>query len=199
MRPAHWLPPVVWMAVILSLASDAGSAEHTSRLILPVLRFVFPGASPLQLDAMHLVVRKLAHVSEYAILAALWLRALVAGRGLAPRPAAWGALAIAVAWAIVDESYQSTVGSRTGSPVDVAIDAAGALAVAVSGRFGWRPTVDALTATLLWAAAIGGAALLALDAAAGVSSGLLWLAVPGALAGLLLRRRWRRIVRDGVR
>jgi hypothetical protein len=43
---------------------------------------------------------------------------------------------------VIDETYQSTVGSRTGSPVDVMIDAAGALAVAIGttvARRGPRP------------------------------------------------------------
>lgn len=192
MRPASWIPPVLWMAVILWLASDSGSAEQTGRLLGPILRFLFPGASPLQIDAMHGVARKLGHAVEYAALAGLWLRAFVRAGTIARRPAAWRAWMIAAVWAMVDESYQSTVGSRTGSPFDVLIDAVGALAVAVPAGHGWRPTADRLTGVLLWIAAIGGAGLLALNVGVGVESGLLWLTVPAAVIALALFRRRRR-------
>ena len=138
MRLRHWLPPAVWMIVILSLASDTGSAERTGRLILPLLRFLVPGASPAQLDALHAIVRKLGHLTEYGVLAALWLRAFVIGQGSEPRVAAASAWIIALVWAVVDESYQSTVASRSGSALDVVIDAVGAFAVALPGACGWR-------------------------------------------------------------
>ncbi len=133
MRWGSWLPPILWMALILALSTDAGSAAHTGRFLLPILRALFPSASPGQLDAMHAVIRKLGHFTEYAVLGALWLRALVRGHPLGA--AAWRAWLIAAAWAIVDEGFQSTVASRTSSAFDVALDAAGALAaVAVLAR-----------------------------------------------------------------
>ena len=70
------------------------------------------------------VLRKLAHMAEYGLLWYLWMRAL---RGRAVLAAA-----IAVGYAITDELHQSFVVGRTGTPVDVAIDAAGVgLAVAL--------------------------------------------------------------------
>jgi VanZ family protein len=63
-----------------------------------------------------LVLRKAAHVTEYAILGALLLRALE--RELP-------AFAVAVAYAATDEIHQHFVRGRHASPVDVAIDAAG--------------------------------------------------------------------------
>ena len=179
------------MALILWLGSDSGSAERTGRLILPVLRFLFPTASPLQLDAMHSIIRKLAHFIEYAVLAALWLRAFVVAQGTVRVRAAWPAWAIAVAWAVIDESYQSTVRSRTGSPFDVALDSVGALTVVLPARLGWRVPVDALTRIALWIAAVGGAALLIVDVATEVSPGVLWLTAPVAVVALVLLRRAR--------
>jgi VanZ family protein len=188
MRPGFWVPPVLWMAIILWLASDSGSAERTGRLLMPVLRFLFPGASPIQIDVMHGAVRKLAHAVEYAVLAGLWLRAFAHGGGLARRPAAWRAWAIAAAWAAIDESVQMMVASRTGSPIDVVIDATGALAVALPAALGWRPAADRLTRILLWIAAVGGAALLAINLAVDVASGVLWATVPAAVLALWLLR-----------
>jgi VanZ family protein len=187
------------MVVIAVFSSPAFSAEYTAGVIVPVLRWTMPWATGPDLETMHVLVRKLAHVTEYAVLAILWWRALVHGSGVPRgRAAAW-ALAISVAWAALDEAHQALEPVRTASVRDVALDTAGAVGGLLAAWRGWLATVDALTATLLWAAAVGGAALLLFDAAAGVSSGLLWIAVPGALVGLLVRRHWRRIARDAAR
>ena len=191
MRLAFWTPPIVWMGVILWLASDHGSSMHTGRIIVPVLQTLFPAASPLQIEALHGTTRKLAHAIEYAILAGLWFRAFAGGAGLRPRAAAWRAWAIAVAWAAIDETYQSTLASRTGTPRDVALDGAAALVIALLGAYGWRVTVDVVSRALLWIAAVGGAGLVAINLLTGVESGVLWLTVPAAVLALLLVRRQR--------
>ena len=72
------------MAVIVVLSSDAGSTEHTAHWIVPLLRLLAPHATPTQLDALHGLVRKAGHFTEYALLAALWYRAFVEGRRLRP-------------------------------------------------------------------------------------------------------------------
>jgi VanZ family protein len=175
------------MAVILYLASDSASAENTGRWIGPILRFFFPTASPLQIDAMHAIVRKLGHVTEYAILVGLWFRAWM-DRWPERRPrAAWLAWGIALGWAAIDEGFQATTGSRTGSPVDVLIDLVGASVVAIPAGHG----VGRLTDVLLWIAAVGGVALIGLNVASGVPSGLLWLTVPVAILALVIVRRRR--------
>jgi VanZ family protein len=177
------------MGVILWLASDSGSATQTGQILVPILRFLFPGASALQIEALHGAARKAAHATEYAILAGLWLRAFTAGAGLGPRPAAWAAWAVAVVWAAIDETYQSTLASRTGSPTDVALDAAGALAIALLGSHGWRPAADAMAGVLLWGAAAGGVVLIGVNLLTGVSSGILWATVPAAVLVIVLARR----------
>ena len=73
------------------------------------------------------VLRKGAHMTEYAILAALLLRAT--------RSYAW-AFPLAVAYACTDEFHQHFVRGRHASPIDVGIDAAGALVgLALCRRF----------------------------------------------------------------
>jgi VanZ family protein len=185
-----WLPPVAWMLLILWLSSDTGSSEHTGRILLPALRFLFPSASSLQLDALHALVRKTAHLTEYAVLAALWWRALTTA-GISRRRGAIAAWTIAVAWAALDETLQTTVGSRTGTPKDVALDGAGALIAIFPLGFGWRPTVDALTRIALWTAVAAGAVVITLNLATGVGSGVLWLTVPLAAVLLMAIRRAR--------
>ena len=71
------------------------------------------------LGTADLVLRKLAHMTEFALLWFLWLRAL----GGPARPGA--AATIAIAYAASDELHQSFVDGRHGTPVDVIIDATG--------------------------------------------------------------------------
>ena len=124
---ALWFPPLVWMAAILWFSSGAFSADQTGSFLLPVLRWLAPWATDAQLEVAHWGIRRAAHAVEYGILAALWLRALIRAAALRT-PAAGGlAVAVAVAWACVDEWHQSTIPSRTGSVWDVLLDAAGAL------------------------------------------------------------------------
>src|ERR687888_1331526 len=162
MRPAHWLPPALWMGVIMFLSTDAASAEHTGELLLPVLRWLLPWASPGDLVAIHGLLRKGAHLTEYAILAALWFRAFTRGRQFAPLAAVWPAFGISLAWAALDEWHQAFLPSRTSSAVDVGIDGAGAALALVVVFRGWRAALDGATTILLWLAAAGGAAAIAI-------------------------------------
>ncbi|HSF07345.1 MAG TPA: VanZ family protein [Methylomirabilota bacterium] len=191
MRPIHWLPPLAWMGVILLLSTEAGSAERTSRLLLPLFRWFLPSATALQLDALHGLVRKTAHVAEYAVLTFLWFRALRAGARWSPGAAAWVALATGLGWACLDEAHQIFVRSRTASPGDVVLDGVGTLAAVLVARVGWQRVADTTTAVLLWVALGGGAVLLALNTAVGVSSPGLWITTSAAALILALRRRAR--------
>jgi VanZ family protein len=102
-----WLPVLVWAGVIFAFSSvpDLGTG----------------------LGGWDLVLRKIAHAAEYALLGALLVRAL-------SRPGL--AVALGVAYAISDEIHQSFVPGRMGSPLDVALDAAGVVVgVALWYRF----------------------------------------------------------------
>ncbi len=141
MPPAYWLPPGLWMALILWLSGSTFSAEQTGALLAPVLHRLLPWASDLLVDLVHGGLRKLAHLTFYAVLAFLWYRAFTGGRGLPPRAAAPLAFVIAVAWAGVDEGHQAITPSRSGSLVDVGVDSAGAaVTLALAGGRRSRPT-----------------------------------------------------------
>lgn len=95
--------------------------NETSRMIRPLLEFLFPAAPPETLSLYHGYIRKFAHFAEYAVLA------LLAFRALAPFKHKYGmALAFAALVAIADEFNQSLNPSRTSSGWDVALDIAGA-------------------------------------------------------------------------
>ena len=91
-----WLPVVAWAAVIFALSS------------IPNL-----GTG---LGFWDTLLRKSAHLTEYAILGALLLRAF-------RRPSL--SLALGIAYAASDELHQHFVRGRHGSPLDVLLDSVG--------------------------------------------------------------------------
>ncbi|MGE4428507.1 MAG: VanZ family protein [Solirubrobacteraceae bacterium] len=132
-------PPIALMAVIWILSAQSHLATD--------------------LGWLDTVLRKLAHMTEFGLLALLWGRAWLwraspagtAGTFRPPRPdrptgpkrpagpamtsrrrrhAIVTGAAVALAWAVVDELHQGTVDGRVGTPVDVLVDTVG-IAVAV--------------------------------------------------------------------
>ena len=75
----YWLPVFIWIAIILAGSTDIFSAEHTSRYLVPFLRWLNPHISPYTIATIHFALRKLGHLTEYAILATLLWRALRSG------------------------------------------------------------------------------------------------------------------------
>ena len=115
---------------MFSASTNAGSAKHTSRLLGPLLRWLFPDMPG---DARMFVVfciRKAAHVTEYAILALLLWRALRsrnrAAAGGWNRRHAFAVVALGATFAVTDEFSQTFWSERLGSPRDVALDTFGA-------------------------------------------------------------------------
>ncbi len=106
---SRWLPVLVWAAVIFAFSS------------IPSLNS--------GLGTWDYVLRKGAHMTEYAILAILLVRATASY--------AW-AFPLAVGYAASDEFHQTFVRGRHGTPIDVAIDAVGALI----GLAVWRTKLE---------------------------------------------------------
>ena len=132
------------MALIFSGSSDARSYEHSSRLVEPILRWLFPHMPQGQIEAIHHFIRKCAHLTEYAVLALLLWRALRKPVKNDSRPWNWPearlALLLVMFYAATDEFHQSFVPTRTPLVTDVLIDttggAAGLFALWICGR--WR-------------------------------------------------------------
>lgn len=88
---------------------------------------MFGELTPAEFRLAHNIVRKSAHLIEYAILGALTLRALMpVGVQRVPRATVARTLAYCAAYALLDEAHQALVPSRTGSGVDVLVDVVGA-------------------------------------------------------------------------
>ncbi len=139
-----WLPVLIWMAVIFTASSDKHSYQHSSRIIEPLLRWLFPHLSEAQIHAVHELFRKCAHVAEYAVLALVLWRAVRRPVKSDPRPWNWRearlTLLLVMFYAATDEFHQIFVPTRTAQVSDVLIDtsggAAGLLALWLFGR--WR-------------------------------------------------------------
>jgi VanZ family protein len=90
----YWMPVFVWLGVIFVGSTDLMSAEQTSRFLVPFLRWLKPDISPETIAQIHFLFRKLGHISEYAILAMLFWRAVYRGTNLemkmSPDPAKAG-------------------------------------------------------------------------------------------------------------
>jgi len=123
----YWMPAIIWMALIFIGSTDVLSAEHTSRFLVPLLRWLDPHISWAALNEIQIAIRKLGHLIEYAILAALFWRGLRSGTQRPMSILFATALVACGIFAASDEFHQSFVASRTSSAHDVMIDICGAL------------------------------------------------------------------------
>lgn len=125
-------PLVMWIGFIFFASTGSLSASNTSRVVRPVLLWLFPGITEPELLQAHVLVRKAAHFIEYAVLAILAARAfLSSSRGGLKRWWHVAALSLVVACALLDECHQSFEPTRTGTIYDSLIDVfGGACAVA---------------------------------------------------------------------
>ena len=123
----YWVPAVAWMAMVLLASSDAFSAKNTGEVLHAVLAWIFGHVDAATFGLVHFLVRKSAHFTEYAILSALWFRALRVHLTSLWR-VRWAliGLVISLSVAILDEWHQSLVPSRTSSTHDVLLDFCGA-------------------------------------------------------------------------
>lgn len=114
-----------WTAVVTTFSGDRFSSVHTSRFLRPLLAWLLPHLDRVTFERIHFLIRKGAHVTEYAILAALAYAAARAGLVGSSRAAATFALLYALLIASLDELGQSFSSARGGHPADVALDMAG--------------------------------------------------------------------------
>ena len=103
---SYWFPVFLWCVLIYYFSS------------IPSLRSDLPGS-------MDFVLRKIAHMSEYAVLVYLFFRA--ACQSWSARRALFYASLFAFTFALTDEYHQSFVAGRSGNLVDVTIDGLGIL------------------------------------------------------------------------
>jgi len=121
----RWGPAALWMVIIFLASADSASVVHSSSILEPLFRWIFPKITFNQLEWIKFFARKAAHMTEFALLALLLLRALSHDRGEVRKwiSSAW---VLATAYAASDELHQLFVPGRNGTITDVLIDSFGA-------------------------------------------------------------------------
>ena len=123
----HWIPAIC-VAILISLFSTHYfSGQETARVIIPLLHWLFPAATPRMLRLLHVGIRKMAHVTEFGLFSVTVFHGIRGGRSGWHFRWALATLVIAVTYAGLDEWHQSFVPLREARARDVAIDALGAL------------------------------------------------------------------------
>lgn len=130
-----FLPAIFMMYIIFGFSGDTGeessslSARVTEQVIMVLEQItpeVIPEGQAKEKFAYNLqgVIRKLAHMAEYALLTITWLFALWVN-GLKGKKQLLITLLICFAYACTDEIHQLYVPGRSGKFTDVCIDMVG--------------------------------------------------------------------------
>ena len=129
-RSLRYGPLLLWMMFISFASTNEFSSLNTSEVVRPLVLWLLPNLNEVQLAAIHLSIRKLAHFAEYGLLAFLASRAFATSSFPFIRRHwfRWGLLLV-VLYSLIDEFHQSFVPSRSGSIFDSAIDVIGGLTV----------------------------------------------------------------------
>lgn len=134
-----WIAAILWLGLIAGESSNLGSSENTSRILYPVLHFLF-GLDLVRFATWHFYIRKTGHFVGYFMLSVLLFRAW---RVTLPFPGVrwsiqWARIAffMTALVACLDEWHQTFLPSRTGLVSDVLLDSLAAL-VAQTVIFMW--------------------------------------------------------------
>ena len=131
-----WLPAALWMGLIFFFSAQSGeqSGQLSGGLTYWLVSHLTPGwagwseeARAARLALCHLLVRKTAHGTEYAVLGALLFLAFrntFCSKN--SKSALWAAL-IGLLYAALDEGHQALVPGRGPAVTDVLIDFGGVL------------------------------------------------------------------------
>lgn len=131
-------PLALWIGLIFFASTGNLSASNTSRFMRPLLLWLFPDISLSDLLFVNFLVRKAAHITEYALLALLAARAFLTSSHDKLRTK-WfiAAFALVAVCALLDEYHQSFLGTRTSTIYDSLIDMCGG-AIALALVLLWR-------------------------------------------------------------
>jgi len=130
-----WIATILWLIVIAIESTTYLSAHNTSRILYPLLHFLF-GVSHTRFEHWHFYIRKGGHVFGYGLLSILLFRAW---RETLPSirnsrwTLRWAAIAVVgtTLVASLDEWHQSYIPSRTGTVHDVILDTCAGVAAQI--------------------------------------------------------------------
>jgi VanZ family protein len=132
-----WTPVVLALAIICVESTNTFSSQNTSSILRPIIERWFGHINDSLWDLYHHYLRKSGHFIGYGLVAFTFLRAWLhtldlRGSGSLLSWRLQSTLLAIVSTAIVascDEYHQTFIRSRTGSPLDVLLDTAGACAL----------------------------------------------------------------------
>ena len=130
-----WIAAILWLIVIAIESTALLSSNNTSRILYPVLHFLF-GVGWDRFEIWHFYIRKGGHVVGYAILSILAFRAWreTFPAGGSPRwTLRWSSIAVLMTLLVasLDEWHQSFLPSRTGRWQDVVLDTSAGIAAQI--------------------------------------------------------------------
>jgi VanZ family protein len=124
----YWIPVILGMIFIYWMSMEIFSSRSTLRMIDQIIRLFSMSLSRNEIIMINGVIRKLAHVIEYAVLGILLFRAF---RAVSQERLWWRwagySLAVVLLYAMTDEFHQLHVPMRTASLVDIGYDTLGGL------------------------------------------------------------------------
>jgi len=137
-----WIAAILWLIVIAIESTALLSAANTSRILYPLLHFLF-GLDWMRFERWHFYIRKTGHVIGYGTLSFLLFRAWRAtlpdmtNAKWAPRWSVVAVLGTALV-ASLDEWHQTFIPSRTGRWQDVVLDTCAGIAAQIIIFWWWR-------------------------------------------------------------
>jgi VanZ family protein len=122
-----WVVTVAWAAQIYNFSTATFGGIFTTWLLSQILGLFHLTVTLATFSLLHHLMRKAAHLTEYALFAMLLYYSLggIRGREWQRKPAFWAAL-IAGLYSLTDEFHQIFVPSRGPSIFDSGIDTLGA-------------------------------------------------------------------------
>jgi len=116
-----------WAGLIFYLSTSGFGVGFTEWLLLQILSLLHATVSPHTFEVLHHLMRKAAHMTEYAVFCLLLYAAFLEADDFEWRPRlALRSVLIAGIYSLTDEYHQTFVAGRTASIVDCGIDTAGA-------------------------------------------------------------------------
>lgn len=139
-RAVVWkIVALAWAGLIFYLSTGTFGGSFTTSLLIEILEFLRISVAPATFGLLHHLMRKSAHVTEYAVFAML-----IYGSAEDSRPFDWRprrallSVVIAGVYSLTDEFHQRFVPGRGPSLVDCGIDTVGAtLGVLLFRVRGW--------------------------------------------------------------
>jgi VanZ family protein len=126
-KKAWWALSALWAAVIFTLSGPSYSGAASAGFIARIVFWLSFGALRQHVSLINLLIRKAAHLTEYAIFAVILYNSFKpADRSSWSNPSAFLALFVSGVYSLTDEFHQIFVPGRHASIFDCLIDTTGA-------------------------------------------------------------------------